>query len=95
MRMSRITSSPIHRLIVKFFADLRKDKYKNGTISFEAEEVKLRLGEDAVPVEVYVKERKDAHMLTEDFMLLANKKVATFIHKKSKSAGNSICLSCT
>jgi ribonuclease R len=33
---------------------------------------------------VYVKERKDAHKLIEDFMLLANRKVAEFIAKKGK-----------
>lgn len=33
---------------------------------------------------MYVRERKDAHMLVEDFMLLANKMVATYIAKKSK-----------
>ncbi len=61
---------------------LRKQRFKKGGISFETEEVRFRLDEDGVPVEVYVKERKDVHLLIEDFMLLANKKVAEFIHKK-------------
>ncbi len=63
---------------------LRKQKFKNGAIAFEAEEVQFRLDEEGTPIEVYVKERKDAHMLVEDFMLLANREVATFIQKKSK-----------
>ncbi len=63
---------------------LRKEKFKNGAISFESDEVKFKLDEDGVPIEVYSKERKDAHMLVEDFMLLANKEVAKFIHNKEK-----------
>ncbi|RAJ37061.1 ribonuclease R [Pedobacter cryoconitis] len=63
---------------------LRDRKFKNGAISFESTEVKFRLDEKGKPVGVYVKERKDAHKLIEDFMLLANKKVAEFIAKKGK-----------
>ena len=63
---------------------LRKQKFDNGAIAFEAEEVKFRLDEDGTPLDVYVKHRKDAHMLIEDFMLLANREVATYIIKKSK-----------
>ena len=63
---------------------LRDRKFKNGAISFESTEVKFKLDEKGKPVGVYVKERKDAHKLIEDFMLLANKKVAEFIAKKGK-----------
>ena len=63
---------------------LRKAKFKNGAINFETEEVKFRLDENAVPIDVYVKVRKDAHLLIEDFMLLANKEVAKFVAKKEK-----------
>lgn len=63
---------------------LRKAKFKNGAISFESTEVKFKLDEFGKPIGVYVKERKDAHKLIEDFMLLANKKVAEFIAKKGK-----------
>lgn len=61
---------------------LRDRKFKNGAISFESTEVKFKLDETGKPVGVYVKERKDAHKLIEDFMLLANKKVAEFVSKK-------------
>ena len=64
---------------------LRKKKFKNGAIAFESDEVKFKLDEAGTPIDIFVKERKDAHMLIEDFMLLANKEVATFIQKKSKS----------
>ncbi|MET1056228.1 MAG: ribonuclease R [Pedobacter sp.] len=63
---------------------LRDRKFKNGAISFESTEVKFQLDEKGKPVGVYVKERKDAHKLIEDFMLLANKKVAEFVAKKGK-----------
>lgn len=63
---------------------LRDRKFKNGAISFESTEVKFQLDEHGKPLGVYVKERKDAHKLIEDFMLLANKKVAEFAAKKGK-----------
>jgi ribonuclease R len=63
---------------------LREAKFKNGAISFESTEVKFKLDEKGKPVGVYVKERKDAHKLIEDFMLLANRKVAEFVSKKGK-----------
>jgi ribonuclease R len=63
---------------------LRERKFKNGAISFETTEVKFKLDEQGKPIGVYVKERKDAHKLIEDFMLLANRKVAEFVSKKGK-----------
>jgi ribonuclease R len=63
---------------------LRDDKFKNGAISFETTEVKFKLDEKGRPIGVYVKERKDAHKLIEDFMLLANKKVAEYVSKLGK-----------
>ncbi len=68
----------------KIAKKLRKQKYKNGAISFETEEVQFKLDEQNRPVDIYVKERKDAHLLVEDFMLLANKSVALFIAEKGK-----------
>ncbi|MHC8948969.1 ribonuclease R [Sphingobacterium hungaricum] len=63
---------------------LREKKFKNGAISFESEEVKFQLDDTGKPIGVYTKVRKDAHKLIEDFMLLANRKVAEFIGKKEK-----------
>lgn len=63
---------------------LREKKFKQGAINFESTEVKFKLDENGKPIGVYVKERKDAHKLIEDFMLLANRKVAEFISKKGK-----------
>jgi ribonuclease R len=63
---------------------LRERKFKNGAISFETTEVKFKLDESGKPIGVYVKERKDAHKLIEDFMLLANRKVAEHVSKMGK-----------
>lgn len=59
---------------------LSKERKDRGAITMETEEVKFRLDEDGVPVEVYRKIRKDAHKLVEEFMLLANIAVAEYVH---------------
>ena len=62
---------------------LRKKKFDHGAISFETDEVRFRFDEHGHPIEAFVKARKEAHLLIEDFMLLANREVATFMDKKS------------
>ena len=69
-------------LLNKVAHKLRKQKFKQGAISFESDEIKFELDEDGKPIGMYVKQRKDAHMMIEDFMLLANKSVAKYIAKK-------------
>ncbi|WP_439880857.1 ribonuclease R [Pontibacter sp. MBLB2868] len=63
---------------------LQAKRFKNGAISFETVEVKFKLDEQGRPLSVYVKERKDAHKLIEEFMLLANKKVAEYVYNLGK-----------
>jgi ribonuclease R len=63
---------------------LRERKFKNGAISFQTTEVKFKLDATGKPIGVYVKERKDAHKLIEDFMLLANRKVAEHVSNMGK-----------
>ena len=60
---------------------LRNQRYKNGAINFESQEVKFRLDENAKPIGVYIKESKEANWLIEEFMLLANRTVAEYIGK--------------
>jgi len=60
---------------------LRKKRMKQGAISFDRVEVKFDLDEKANPVGVFFKTSKDANKLIEEFMLLANRKVAEFIGK--------------
>lgn len=67
----------------KLSKKMRRERERNGAIGFDTEEVRFRLAEDGTPLEAYVKERKDAHLLIEDFMLLANKEVAFFIENKA------------
>jgi ribonuclease R len=61
---------------------LREERFKNGSINFETQEVKFKLDENGVPLSVFIKEQKDSNKLIEDFMLLANRKVAGLIGKK-------------
>ena len=65
---------------------LRKKRFQNGAVNFETVEVKFKLDEKGTPLGVVPKERKEAHILIEEFMLLANKKVAEFIYNKNKEA---------
>ncbi|MBP9082859.1 MAG: ribonuclease R, partial [Bacteroidia bacterium] len=60
---------------------LRAGRFKKGAITFEKVEVKFRLDEKGNPTGVYTKENKDSNKLIEEFMLLANRKVAEFIGK--------------
>ncbi len=62
---------------------MRKARMQNGAISFDKVEVKFDLDEENVPTGVYFKTSKDANKLIEEFMLLANKKVAEFIGKQT------------
>ncbi|WP_435260943.1 ribonuclease R [Tenacibaculum sp. nBUS_03] len=67
---------------------LRTKRMKEGAISFDRVEVKFDLDQDANPVGVFFKESKDANKLIEEFMLLANKKVAEFIGFSKGKATN-------
>lgn len=65
---------------------LKDKRFKSGAVNFETVEVKFKLAEDGKPLGIIPKERKDAHKLIEEFMLLANKRVATFIFEKGTKA---------
>ncbi|HAH25049.1 MAG TPA: ribonuclease R [Prolixibacteraceae bacterium] len=67
----------MNRLAVK----LRESRFKKGSIAFERVEVKFILDEEGKPLSVYFKEAKESNQLVEEFMLLANKRVAEFIGK--------------
>lgn len=60
---------------------LRAERFKNGAIDFDRIEVKFDLDEQGKPLGVYFKESKEANKLIEEFMLLANKKVAERVGK--------------
>ena len=74
---------------------LHKERFDNGALYLETEEVKFKLDENGVPVDVYVKVRGDTHKMIEEYMLLANEKVSEFITKeqeKVQGEGKSICV---
>ncbi len=74
---------------------LNKARFDNGALQLETEEVKFKLDEKGVPVDVYVKTRGDTHKLIEEYMLLANKYVSKFITTKQEEKngeGKSICV---
>ena len=63
---------------------MRKKRLKDGAMNIESEEVRFKLDEKGFPIDVIIKTSKDAHKLVEEFMLLANKKVATHISQIKK-----------
>jgi ribonuclease R len=62
---------------------LRNRRFKNGGIDFNTEEVRFELDETGKPLRVVIKRMKEANKLIEDFMLLANVRVARFLAKVS------------
>ena len=62
---------------------LEKERFANGAISIDSEEVKFKLDEKGVPIGVYIKTRGDTHHMIEELMLLANRKVAESITKEA------------
>ena len=66
---------------------LRATRFKKGSIAFEKMEVKFHLDEVGNPTGVFFKVAKDSNRLIEDFMLLANRKVAEFVGKKKSEKG--------
>jgi ribonuclease R len=64
---------------------MREKRMNDGAISFDKVEVKFNLSESGNPEGVYFKESKDSNHLIEEFMLLANKKVAEYIGKQKKT----------
>lgn len=61
---------------------MRSKRMRSGAISFDKVEVKFNLDEDNNPIGVFFKTSQDANKLIEEFMLLANKKVAEFVGKQ-------------
>ncbi|MDU8884694.1 RNB domain-containing ribonuclease [Yeosuana sp. MJ-SS3] len=62
---------------------MRKKRMSSGAISFDKVEVKFNLDEENNPIGVFIKTSKEANKLIEEFMLLANKKVAEYIGKQN------------
>jgi ribonuclease R len=63
---------------------LREERFRKGSINFHSEEVRFKLDENGKPIGAYIKEQKESHKLVEDFMLLANRKVAEHVGMSKK-----------
>ena len=75
------------RILDKIAKILRKKRLEKGAMNIESEEVRFKLDENGKPCDVIIKRSKDAHKLIEEFMLLANRSVATFISKRNHKKG--------
>ncbi|HNY01523.1 MAG TPA: ribonuclease R [Bacteroidales bacterium] len=64
---------------------LREERFKKGSFNFETQEVRFDLDDKGKPISIYIREMKEANKLIEDFMLLANRKVAEHIGKKKEN----------
>lgn len=62
-----------------------QQRFANGALDFEQDEVKFILDEAGKPVGIRLKQRNDAHRLIEEFMLLANREVAQFMSADKNS----------
>ena len=69
---------------------LRRQRFKNGAISFDREEVKFQLDETGKPLGVYFKEQKESNQMIEEFMLLANRRVAEFCGTRKTDKGRTV-----
>lgn len=82
---SYTVSEEIFSALIKldvFAKKLRKTRTSKGALSFDRVEVKFNLDSKDNPESIYFKSSKDAHKLVEEFMLLANRRVAEFIGKQ-------------
>ena len=83
------TNAPFHpelSILNNLAKKMTKERFAKGAMSLDQEEVKFVLDKDGVPIKVIKKERGDSNRLIEEFMLLANKKVAETISKGVKKA---------
>jgi len=71
---------------------MTKRKLEAGAIRFERDEFKFELDGSGTPIRVYKKEPLETHKLVEEYMLLANRHVAQFVHDTcKKNNGNNDC----
>jgi len=80
------SGAPFHKelfILNNLAKKLTKERFARGAISLDQEEVKFVLDANGIPLKVIKKERGDANRLIEEFMLLANKKVAEVLSPKN------------
>ncbi len=67
---------------------LRSNRMKNGAVEFDRAEIKFEIDPSGKPLNVFFKKNEDSNKLIEEFMLLANRRVAEFIGKMSHTDKN-------
>ncbi|MEX0931403.1 MAG: ribonuclease R [Candidatus Paceibacterota bacterium] len=75
---------PLHDMLTIFNTRAKKmqaERSKEGSIDFGDSEVRFELDENGAVVDIHKKTRMDAHRLVEEYMLLANRRVARFMEK--------------
>ncbi len=80
------SSAPFHKelfILNNLAKKLTKERFAQGAISLDQEEVKFVLDANGVPLKVIKKERGDSNRLIEEFMLLANRKVAKVLSPRN------------
>lgn len=69
---------------------MRKERFTKGSFEFERVEVKFHIDDKGTPLGVFFKENKDSNKLVEEFMLLANKRVAELVGRKKEGKGGPV-----
>lgn len=75
------------RILMDIGRILRKQRFQDGAIAFDQPEVKFELDPNGKPIRVYTKVRTETMLMIEDYMLLANKRVAEFVYAHTKKSG--------
>ncbi len=78
------------QILMNLGRKLRQKRYASGAIAFEQPEVKFELDERGAPIRVFAKVRTETMLMVEDFMLLANREVATHIYDLAKDKGRDL-----
>ena len=81
---------PLHtelRILMDIGRKLRTQRYHDGAIAFDQPEVKFELDPSGKPIRVFAKIRTETMLMIEDYMLLANRRVAEFVHTHTKKQG--------
>lgn len=84
-----VESGPKHplsddlRVLVTISRVFREQRFQNGSINFDLQEVKVELDATGHPVRIVPRLRQESNKLIEEFMLLANRQVA-FVYGQKK-----------
>ncbi len=70
-------------IVLQHLASILRDRrFKKGSINFKSTEVRFELDDNGKPLAAHIKEQKESNQLIEEFMLLANRKVAERVGRK-------------